>query len=71
MDNTKENQNKDSIKRKEARARKEKHSVKQEKTIKKQKDNEKIERPKNNITRRPRRKAKALEEVRFKKSPLR
>ncbi len=70
MDNTKENQNKDSIKRKEARARKEKHSVKQEKTIKKQKDNEKIERPKNNITRRPRRKAKALEEVRFKKSPL-
>ena len=70
MDNTKENQNKDSIKRKETRARKEKHIVKQEKTIKKQKDNEKIERPKNNITRRPRRKAKALEEVRFKKSPL-
>ena len=72
MDNTKENQNKDSIKRKETRARKERHSVKQEKGIKnpKSNENEKIERPKANVTRRPRRKSKALEEVRFKKSPL-
>ncbi len=70
MDNTKENQSKDSIKRRETRVRKEKHNVKQEKDLKRTKDNEKIERPKANIARRPRRKSKALEEVRFKKSPL-
>lgn len=74
MTNTKENQNKDSIVRKERKERK----PRQERIIKKDKPLEKketkqIERNTKKVsknTRKPRKNSRQLEEVRFKKSPL-
>ncbi len=72
MVETKENQNKGSIIRKERKPRKErivKKEVKEKKEVQK-KDTKKVEKNIKKQTRKPRRNLNRLEEVRFKKSPL-
>ena len=69
MANTKENQSKDSIQKGKRRPRKQENVVKKENTEKKELK-QVVEKTKKPTTKRPRRKRSVVEDVRFKKSPL-